>query len=71
MDIIDATGSGDVDTSCVRRTDGDENRKVMSLDGKMLSIPDEWCNPTGNWHVGLKNENELVPVAVRNRTKVR
>ena len=59
-----------MDTSCVRKTDVIKNRKVRSLDGRMLDIPDEWCNTTGKWHVGLKHENELVPAPVRNRTKV-
>ena len=70
LDIIDATGSGDVDTSCIRRTDADADRKIQSPDGRTLEIPDEWCNPTGTWHVGLKNENELIPDVVRTLTKV-
>ena len=59
-----------MDTSCVRRTDAISSRNIRSLDGKIVDIPDEWCNPTGEWHIGLKHENELVPVSVRSRTKV-
>ena len=70
LDIIDATGSGDVDTSCIRKTDVSKGRMIKSLNEQLIHIPDDWCNPTGEWHVGLKNESELFPEVVKARAKV-
>jgi tripeptidyl-peptidase-2 len=30
-------------------------------------IPDAWNNPTGNFHIGIKNAFELYPAIVRER----
>lgn len=70
MDLVDTTGSGDVDTSTVRATDGLQNRKIEGLSGRTLNLPDEWENPTGKWHVGIKAAFELFPTTVRSRIKV-
>ena len=70
MNLIDTTGSGDVDTSIIRTTSMKVNREIESLTGRMLKIPDEWCNPTGRWHVGMKAEYDILPDQVKNRAKV-
>ena len=70
MDLIDTTGSGDVDTSCVRKTVSTTDREIVSLNGRVLKIPDEWCNPTGEWHIGVKSEYDLLPPAVKSRAQV-
>ena len=70
MDLIDATGSGDVDTSTVVRTEDCEEREIQGHTGRVLKIPDEWKNPTGEWHVGSKALFELVPTVVRTRLEV-
>lgn len=70
LDLIDATGSGDVDMSCVRTTVSKQKRRIESLYGRVLRIPDDWCNPTGVWHVGVKSEYDFLPSAVKSRSKV-
>ena len=70
LDLVDATGSGDVDTSTVHITEGDEGRQIKGLSGRALMVPDEWNNPTGQWHVGIKAAFELFPSAVKSRLQV-
>lgn len=70
MDLIDTTGSGDVDTSMVRTTVGEENREIEGLSGRKLVIPDHWVNPSGHWHIGIKAAFELFPSAVKSRIQV-
>ena len=70
MDLIDTTGSGDVDTSTVRKTEGGEGRQVEGLTGRTLHIPDGWDNPSGEWHVGVKAAFELFPTSVKVRLQV-
>ena len=70
LDLIDTTGSGDVDTSCVRKTVTETDREIVSLNGHVLKIPDEWCNPTREWHVGVKSEHDLLPPPVKTRAQV-
>lgn len=70
LDLVDTTGSGDVDTSTVHATDGNENRRIQGLSARTLVIPDDWVNPTGKWHVGVKAAFELFPSAVKSRLQV-
>lgn len=70
IDLIDTTGSGDVDTSTIRTTFESSNREIQSLTGRLLRIPDEWNNPSGKWHIGCKIEYELLPSSVKNRIEV-
>jgi tripeptidyl-peptidase-2 len=67
VDVIDASGSGDVDTSTVRTTEGPKDREVEGLSGRSLKIPDDWENPSGEWHVGVKPANQLLPSILRGR----
>ena len=70
VELIDTTGSGDVDTSTVHSTSTVENRKIQGLSGRTLIIPDDWVNPTGEWHVGIKAIFELFPNSVISRIEV-
>ena len=70
LDLIDTTGSGDVDTSTVRSTEDNEDRQILGLSGRTLYIPDHWVNPTGKWHVGIKAAFQLFPSAVKTRLQV-
>ena len=70
VDLIDTTGSGDVDTSTVRRTEVTTGREIVGLTGRLLHLPDTWSNPTGEWHLGIKAEFELLPTTVENRVQV-
>ena len=58
IDLIDGAGSGDVATTTLRTVaDG----QIEGLSGRMLAIPGEWNNPTGEYRVGLKRAYELFP----------
>ena len=70
LDIIDTTGSGDVDTSTVLMSHGYQNRKIKGLSGRTLYIPDHWVNPSDKWHLGIKSAFELFPSAVKSRMQV-
>lgn len=57
LDVLDCTGSGDVDTSTVVKADA--NGSIRGASGASLSINASWKNPTGEWHVGYKFVYEL------------
>ena len=71
MDLIDTTGSGDVDTSVVLSTSVLEGRTIFGLTGRTLTIPEDWVNPSGKWHVGIKAAFDLFPDVVKLRLQVR
>ena len=75
LDLVDTTGSGDVDTSTIVRCEekeGDDRRAVIKgKSGHSLTIPDDWENPSGEWHVGIKAAFELFPGSLRSRLQVR
>ena len=70
VDLIDATGSGDVDTTTVRKTEGEGEREIKGLSGRNLKIPNDWENPSGEWRIGIKAALELFPNNVKNRLQV-
>eukprot|EP00798_Chlamydomonas_sp_ICE-L_P009787 gene9786-7671_t len=67
IDVIDCTGSGDVDTSKVVSADPDN--MVTGASGRMLKINPEWKNPSGEWRVGCKHLNDLITKGLANRCK--
>ncbi|MCH7725669.1 MAG: S8 family serine peptidase, partial [Planctomycetes bacterium] len=67
VDLVDGSGSGDVDTSTVRKLDKD--KKIEGLTGKKLKVSKRWKNPTGDFHVGLKRAFELFPARLISRLK--
>ncbi|MEW4455355.1 S8 family serine peptidase [Bremerella sp. JC817] len=66
IDMIDATGSGDVQTSTIRKV---EEGTITGLTGRKLTIPEKWNCPSGEFHVGMKPAYELFPQAAIPRIK--
>ena len=58
IDRIDGSGSGDVDTSTIVTAN---NGVVVGITGRTLKIPADWTNPTGKFHIGMKNAFDLYP----------
>ncbi|CAG0889709.1 unnamed protein product, partial [Darwinula stevensoni] len=59
IDRIDCSGAGDVDTHTIVKVDADGC--ITGLSGRKLKIPKEWKNPSGEYHIGLKNAEDLYP----------
>ncbi|NNE42765.1 MAG: S8 family serine peptidase, partial [Gemmatimonadetes bacterium] len=58
VDIVDASGSGDVDTSTLREL---EDGTVRGVSGRPLTPDPAWNNPTGEWRIGQKPAWEIFP----------
>ncbi|KAK7380315.1 hypothetical protein VNO78_32823 [Psophocarpus tetragonolobus] len=67
LDVIDCTGSGDIDTSKVVKADADGH--ICGASGASLAINTSWKNPSGEWHVGYKLVYELFTEDVISRLK--
>ncbi|KAI8616739.1 subtilase family-domain-containing protein [Chytriomyces sp. MP71] len=60
IEIIDCTGSGDVDMRA--EVEPHQDGSVKGLSGRTLTIPSEWPNPqTGKYRVGVKLAKGLFP----------
>jgi hypothetical protein len=66
IDVLDCTGSGDVDTSYTTTA---EDGYVQGLSGRRLKLNPSWSNPSGVWHLGLKHAFELFPGMLVSRIK--
>ncbi|CAN0084155.1 unnamed protein product, partial [Scytosiphon promiscuus] len=78
VDIVDCTGSGDVDTSTVIKGEAVTTtantadgvvREIKGLSGRTLRLNPKWSNPSGEWRVGIKRAYELFPKALVARVK--
>ncbi|KAI4351727.1 hypothetical protein L6164_006053 [Bauhinia variegata] len=67
LDVIDCTGSGDIDTSKVVKADADGC--ICGASGASLVINTSWKNPSGEWHVGYKFVYELFTETLTSRLK--
>lgn len=69
IDMIDCTGSGDVDMSTIRKSDKDNS--IVGVSGRALKLGSEICdmNPSNEFHVGCKSAYELLPRALVSRIK--
>ncbi|XP_034947596.1 tripeptidyl-peptidase 2 isoform X1 [Chelonus insularis] len=61
---FDCSGDGDVDTSTVVQSD---EGYITGLTGRKLKIPFDWTNPTGNYHIGVKEAYRLYPTKLREK----
>lgn len=71
IDMIDGTGSGDVDTSTVRQA---TEHTLEGLTGRTLELDPNWNNPSGEYHLGMKAAyhffpSELIPRLKRARRR--
>ncbi|KAF5457840.1 hypothetical protein F2P56_021917 [Juglans regia] len=67
LDVLDCTGSGDVDTSKVVKADVDGC--IRGASGTTLVVNSSWKNPSGEWHVGCKLVYELFTNTLTSRLK--
>ncbi|RDY13416.1 Tripeptidyl-peptidase 2, partial [Mucuna pruriens] len=67
LDVIDCTGSGDIDTSKVVKAGADG--RICGASGASLVINTSWKNPSGEWHVGYKLVYELFTENLISRLK--
>ncbi|MDB4466179.1 S8 family serine peptidase [bacterium] len=65
VDVIDATGSGDVDTSHLAEVDKDG--KLEGLTGRKLTLPAKLKNPSKKFHLGMKRASDLFTTGVNRR----
>ena len=68
IDVVDATGSGDVDVSTVREADAEGTVEAASGGGRLRLNP-AWTNPSGRWHVGCVRAYALFPGDLKRRVE--
>ncbi|KAE9464869.1 hypothetical protein C3L33_03223, partial [Rhododendron williamsianum] len=68
LDVLDCTGSGDIDTSNVVMADADGS--ICGASGASLIVNSSWKNPSGKWHVGCKLVYELFTDTLTSRLKM-
>ncbi|XP_058082097.1 tripeptidyl-peptidase 2 [Magnolia sinica] len=67
VDILDCTGSGDIDTTKVVKAN--EDGYITGGSGAPLVINPSWKNPSGEWHIGYKLIYELFTDTLTSRLK--
>lgn len=64
VDLVDASGDGDVDTSTVVEA---KDGQLTGLSGRVLRLGTSWKNPTGKFHLGLKAARDFFPTHLMER----
>ncbi|KAJ0043607.1 hypothetical protein Pint_17460 [Pistacia integerrima] len=67
LDVVDCTGSGDIDTSTAVKADSDGC--IRGASGATLVVNSSWKNPSGEWRVGYKMVYELFTDKLTSRLK--
>ncbi|CAI7931005.1 unnamed protein product, partial [Closterium sp. NIES-54] len=67
IDVVDCTGSGDVDMSTVVKADKDGY--ITGASGARLQVNSAWSNPSGEWRVGVKPLYQVLNETVLDRVK--
>ncbi|CAI5948872.1 unnamed protein product [Closterium sp. NIES-65] len=67
IDVVDCTGSGDVDMSTVVKADKDGY--ITGASGARLQVNSAWSNPSGEWRVGVKPLYHVLNETVLDRVK--
>ena len=67
IDVVDCTGSGDVDVS--KEVEADADGFVEGVYEKRMRVNPQWKNPSGKWRVGAKPAFELFPAGLTKRIK--
>ncbi|MFK7959078.1 MAG: S8 family serine peptidase [Phycisphaerales bacterium] len=68
VDLVDGSGSGDVDTSTVIEAGEDGTLATLTgLTGRTLTLDPDWANPTGEWRLGMKAAADLWPRGLAER----
>ncbi|XLT71668.1 hypothetical protein HN873_028094, partial [Arachis hypogaea] len=67
LDVIDCSGSGDVNTSKVVKADADGC--ICGASGASLIINTSWKNPSGEWHIGYKFIYDIFTEELTSRLK--
>lgn len=67
IDILDCTGSGDIDTSKVVKADCEGY--IAGASGTKLYVNPSWKNPSQEWHIGCKLVYELFTETLISRIK--
>ena len=65
VDVIDATGTGDVDTS--HTAEASKENTLEGLTGRTLTLPKKLKNPSGTYHLGIKRASDLFSGGVMRR----
>jgi tripeptidyl-peptidase-2 len=65
VDVIDATGSGDVDTS--HTLEATKEGTLEGLTGRTLTLPKKLKNPSNKFHLGIKQAKDLFHGGVNRR----
>jgi tripeptidyl-peptidase-2 len=67
IDMVDCTGSGDVETTEIREIKQGDS-VLVGLSGRTLTLG-QWSCPSGKFHLGVKRLFDLFPPALAKRVK--